>query len=89
MNLGGVRPRDIVECDVRGRRFYAIVRDKHATPGSPTRLTVKPITPGINYFEVPARQVIGHWRRSLQGLAVASRAPGAGAKPDHTEALDA
>ena len=68
MNLAGVRPRDIVECDVRGRRFYATVEAKRTTPGTPARLQVRPITPGINYFEVPARQVVGHWRRSLQSI---------------------
>ena len=62
MNLSTVRAGDIVQCDVRGRRFYALVETKTSTPGTRTRLAVRPITNGINFFEVRATQVVGHWR---------------------------
>lgn len=62
MNLSGVRVGDIVHCDVRGRRFYALVEDRTTTPGTRTRLAVKPITNGVNFFEVRATQVVGHSR---------------------------
>jgi hypothetical protein len=64
MNLSSVRVGDIVHCDVKGRRFYALVEEKKANPGERTRLAVRPITNGVNFFEVRATQVVGHWRHS-------------------------
>lgn len=58
MELGSVREGDIVEISKRGRRFYAVVREKESS-----RLKVRPITSGITYFDASAREVIEHWKR--------------------------
>ncbi len=57
MTLGGVNPDDIVLADVRGRRFYAIVRRERG-------LEVNPIDRRVTYHQVKAREVIGIWRKS-------------------------
>lgn len=51
MNLAGIRPGDLVACDVRGRTFTARVLDVDA--GS---LRIDPPS-GITYHLVTARQV--------------------------------
>lgn len=61
MTIATVREGDIVHCDVKGRRFHALVESK--TGG---HLHVRPIEPNISYRRVTARQVIGHWRRRRQ-----------------------
>lgn len=63
MNLSGVRAGDIVEADIKGRRFYAAV-DVPRVRGCRVQLAVTPITPGISYRTLTSRQVIGHWRAS-------------------------
>lgn len=61
MNLAGIRGGDIVCCDVRGDRFYAVVKGRAAESRLPvSSLTGRPI-PALR---VTARQVVGHWRRS-------------------------
>lgn len=64
VRTAAVRPGDIVECDVRGRRFYAVVA------GAPTKekgvgyiVLVEPITKGINHFRVRGREIVGHYRK--------------------------
>lgn len=64
MTLTSVREDDIVQCDVQGRVFYALVREKNRDG-----LRVFPITTGITYRNVTAKQVIAHFRRSKQSLA--------------------
>jgi hypothetical protein len=61
MNLGGVREGDVVCCDVRGDRFYALAR------GGPTegKLPISSLTGRpIPALRVTARQIVGHWRKS-------------------------
>jgi hypothetical protein len=64
MNIGSVRAGDIVRCDVRGDRFYAVVPEKwEGGPLLPVEsLSGRPIPT----FHVKARQVVGHWRKSKQ-----------------------
>jgi hypothetical protein len=59
MSLAGVREGDIVECDIRGRVFHAIVLRKERG-----KLGIRPITAGITYTTVTATQVVAHFRRS-------------------------
>lgn len=59
MYLGTINLFDIVEADVRGQRFYALVTGK-----AHGELTVSPITRGVSHRHVTARQVVGHYRRS-------------------------
>ena len=61
MSLAGVRAGDILCCDVRGDRFYALVKGEAAAGKVEiSSLTGRPI-PALR---VTARQIIGHWRRS-------------------------
>lgn len=57
MRLEGIRPGDRVECNVRGRRFWAEARELEASG----RLRIIPPA-GITYYRVTARQVISHRR---------------------------
>lgn len=68
MNLTSIRVDDIVECEVKGRRFYALVREK--TRG---QLIVFPITANITYRRVTSKQVVAHFRRSKQSLSLGIR----------------
>jgi hypothetical protein len=62
VNLAGIKPGDIVECDVRGVRFHALVEIRPVERG----LAVKPLARNVTRHEVTARQVVAHWRRSKQ-----------------------
>lgn len=64
MDLKSVHGGDIVECDVRGRRFFALVTSKPETIGRLRNLSVRPITSGITHRTVTSLQVVGHYRRS-------------------------
>ena len=59
MTLNGVRNGDIVLCDRMGRRFYAIVVERHGR-----ELEVEPIDRRVTYRRVKAREVLGIWRKS-------------------------
>lgn len=66
MTLAGIKEGDVVQADVRGDRFYAVVSEKdrgellvHPIPGN-GRSGVRLLT---------ARQVIAHWRRAAGSRA--------------------
>ncbi len=79
MTLGAVKRGDIVLCDRMGRRFYAIVVERHGR-----ELEVEPIDRRVTYRRVKAREVLGIWRKSRQrgascpGADAASAAAGNG-----------
>lgn len=58
MRLEGIQTGDIVEVDLRGRRFYALV-----TAPAPGGLAVAPIDRRINHYSCRSREVIGHWAK--------------------------
>lgn len=62
MNISPVREHDVVECDIRGDRFFA----KAGPFASKGQLIVHPINGGGRGHTryVTARQVVGHYRRS-------------------------
>lgn len=59
MTLQGIKPGDIVECDVRGHQFYAVVEEKITRA-----LKIKPITANVTYFEVKSTEVKSHYRKA-------------------------
>ena len=59
MTLSGVKSGDIVLCDRKGRRFYAIVLERHDR-----ELAVEPIDRRVTYRHVKACEVLGIWRKS-------------------------
>lgn len=76
MNITGVRAGDIVECDVRGRRFFALsTGDPQGASGGQRTIPIRPITPGISFRVVNAPQVIGHYRRSKTSARAREEAP--------------
>jgi hypothetical protein len=76
MNITGVRDGDIVECDVRGRRFFALVTgDPQGASRGQRTLPIRPITAGTSYRVVNAPQVIGHYRRSKTSARAREEAP--------------
>jgi len=58
MNITSVSAGDIVECDVRGIKFYATVEET-----AKGELKVQPHSKQINYFRVRSNQVIGHFKK--------------------------
>jgi hypothetical protein len=62
MQLGPVKPDDIVECDVRGDRFLAFAeeQDPETRKLRIRSATRRPIPAG----SVTSRQVVGHYRKS-------------------------
>ena len=58
MRLEGIRTGDIVEVDLRGRRFHAIV-----TGSAPGGLQLQPTDRRVGYYSCRSRDVIAHWAR--------------------------
>jgi hypothetical protein len=61
MTTASIKIGDIVQCDVKGRRFFAIVAGGRSEGGG---LVVDAITPNISYRSVKAREIIGHYRKA-------------------------
>lgn len=60
MTTQSIKVGDVVECDVRGDRFFGTVAERDRR-----ELTVRPIGVRERYPRiVTARQVVGHYRRS-------------------------
>jgi hypothetical protein len=57
MTLKNVNRDDVVEVDIKGRRFRADVVD---VDGSALR--IRPLSRNISYRHASARQVVRHWR---------------------------
>lgn len=64
MTLAGVKPGDVVACDVRGVRFWATVEAEPAEG----QLPIRPHSRHVTYRTVKARQVIGIWSRRAHSL---------------------
>jgi hypothetical protein len=56
MRLEGIQAGDIVEVDLKGRRFHALV-----TGPAPGGLALAPTDRRINHFSCRSREVVGHW----------------------------
>lgn len=60
MTVGSIRKGDIVHCDVRGQRFFAVA----VGDAGDGVVSIRPVAErSISVRSVRARQVIGHWRR--------------------------
>ncbi|MGZ4332100.1 MAG: hypothetical protein ACXVXL_29385 [Solirubrobacteraceae bacterium] len=59
MTLGALRSGDIVLCERRGWRFYAVVVARQER-----ELEVEPIDRRVTYRRIKAREVTGIWRKS-------------------------
>lgn len=70
MNTNGIKTGDIVQCDVRGDLFYALVETPmvHRSNRKGIQLAALTRRPLPTHF-VTARQVKGHWRKSKQSRA--------------------
>jgi hypothetical protein len=65
VNLASVKEGDIVRCDVRGDRFYALAQSEVEHDGTRRGIQVDSLTGRpIPARFVTARQVVGHWRKS-------------------------
>jgi hypothetical protein len=58
VKLEGIEAGDVVEADVHGRRFLAIV-----VGPAPDGLALRPIERSVNRYTCRSRQVIGHWAK--------------------------
>lgn len=68
VNTAAVLPGDIVECDVKGRRFFAVAQSTpEKQPGLGLVVKVEPITKNVNYFNVRGRDIQAHYRKLGRG----------------------
>jgi hypothetical protein len=58
MTLGSVKSGDSILADREGRRFYAVVLDRHER-----ELAVEPIDRPVHYGRVKAREALGVGRK--------------------------
>ncbi len=58
MRLEGIQTGDIVEVDLRGRRFHALV-----TGTAPGGLAIQPTDRRVNYYSCRSHDVVGHWAK--------------------------
>ena len=63
MNTSGVKPGDLVECDVRGQQFVAKVTEKKNGT-----LLLDPVVPSVSYRSAKPREVVAHYRKSKASL---------------------
>ena len=56
MNISTINPDDLVEVDIRGHVFDAIVSRRE-----PGELSIDPVRPGISWRRATSRQVRRHW----------------------------
>jgi hypothetical protein len=70
MKTAGIKVDDLVKCDVKGRIFFAEVKELGVRPPPskdrprlPHRIRVKPITPSVTWTFVTANQIIGHYAK--------------------------
>ena len=64
MTARNIRRDDVIEVDIKGRRFRADVED---VDGSALR--IRPLTRNISYRHASARQVVRHWRLAGRSAA--------------------
>lgn len=64
MQITGIKPDDIVRCDVRGYKFFALVTKPHTDKHRGRGLKIRPLVPSKSLIAefVTSRQVIGVWR---------------------------
>ncbi|HEV3034561.1 MAG TPA: hypothetical protein VGX72_07205 [Solirubrobacteraceae bacterium] len=58
MRLEGIQNGDIVEVDLRGRRFHALV-----TGTAAGGLAIQPTDRRVNHYSCRSRDVVGHWAK--------------------------
>jgi len=59
MRKSAIKAGDVVECDVRGRRFYSLVE----ACGQDSDVVIRPLSHNVTYRQVSARQVITVFRK--------------------------
>ena len=64
MTARNIRRDDVIEVDIKGRRFGVDVED---VDGSGLR--IRPLTRNISYRHASARQVVRHWRLAGRSAA--------------------
>ena len=63
VRTAAVLPGDIVEADIKGRRFFAVATSKPERAAGGLTVKVDPITRGISYFNVRGRDIVSHYRK--------------------------
>lgn len=67
MNTAGIKSEDVVEVDIRGDRFMAVVTAKGKAEDArlkPREIMVRPVCTGRTIRIVTARQIVAHWRKA-------------------------
>jgi hypothetical protein len=59
MSIASIRVGDIVDVNHKGRRFYAIVKDKVGR-----KLDIRPLDRNVNYFTATGHDVVGIYRKA-------------------------
>lgn len=63
MTTNGIKPGDILHCEVRGYEFYARAISKVTELGVRKGIEIEPLKPNHNLITrfVTARQIVGHY----------------------------
>lgn len=61
MRTTGIKEGDLVECDVRGQRFFARV---NSDTNGDRLIKVEPFNVAVGYRSATARQIVGHYRKA-------------------------
>lgn len=64
MRLTNVDDGDIVECDQKGRRFFAVITGRMST----RVYTIRPLDRNVNYFTTTNRSIVGLYRKAKGSL---------------------
>jgi hypothetical protein len=59
MRTQGIKPGDIVHCDVRGQKFYAVIKEKTDDGFGLDKLTSQ----FLPAYVVKPRQIVGHYSK--------------------------
>jgi hypothetical protein len=73
MELRHIHAGDIVRCELRGARFYALVRARDARGLEVEALDRRELPRGLVVHYVTARQVVEAWRKTSRAPRTAAR----------------
>jgi hypothetical protein len=71
MRLTAIKPGDIVQCNKKGRLFYA----KVVGAGVVGTLRVQPLERNISYRHVTANEIVDHWSHNIATRRADRRPP--------------
>jgi len=63
MTLGQIKPGDVVQVDIKGRRFFALAGPP-VSNGGPRAIGIEPLSCRETHRVAKAREIVGHYRKA-------------------------